>query len=243
MAISSSSFVGSCEECQKSFADGNRAIATVRPSHPTRQDVVASPALPVYYFEMLGTTVFAVTGVLVVARRGLDIFGARVLGIVTALGGGTVRDLIIRAPIFWIEDFNYVWAALVGALAAFLFGHLLSAASRAFLYLDGLGAALFAIAAANKVLLLGFAPPAAVVMGVLTGIGGGLLRDVLASRPTLLMSRDIYATPILLGCALFVTLRGTIPYAGAISAVLIFALRAVSIHRHLEMPVWLTHRD
>jgi uncharacterized membrane protein YeiH len=195
-----------------------------------------------YYAEMLGTAVFAVTGVLSVIRRDLDVFGALVLGIVTALGGGTVRDLIVRAPIFWIEDFNYVWAALAGALAAFVFGHRLARTSRVLLYLDGLGAALFAISAANKVLLLNLSGPVAIVMGVLTGIGGGLVRDVLAGRPTLLMSREIYATPILLGCTVFVGLRGIVPHAAAIGIAVVFGLRGLAILRHLEMPGWLTHR-
>src|SRR5687767_15845834 len=79
-----------------------------------------------YYFEMLGTAVFAITGVLAVTRRGLDVFGALVLGIVTALGGGTVRDLIIGAQPFWIDDFNYVWVAAAGALAAFWVGSVFS---------------------------------------------------------------------------------------------------------------------
>ena len=197
----------------------------------------------VYYFDMLGTAVFAVTGVLAVTRRGLDVFGALVLGIVTALGGGTVRDLIVDAPIFWIEDFNYVWAATIGALIAFSTAHRLSVASRALLYFDGLGAALFTVAAASKVLQLHFAAPVAVVMGVLTGIGGGLIRDVLAGRPTLLMSREIYATPILLGCTLFVGLRAITPYASWIGFATVFGLRAVAIYRRLEMPAWLTHGD
>jgi uncharacterized membrane protein YeiH len=196
-----------------------------------------------YYFEMLGTAVFAITGVLAVTRRGLDVFGALVLGIVTAIGGGTVRDLIIDAPIFWIQDLNYVWAAVVGALVAFSTAHRLSTASRALLYLDGLGAALFTVAAANKVLLLHFSGPVAVMMGILTGIGGGLVRDVLAGRQTLLMSREIYATPILLGCTLFVALRDVIPYAGWIGFVAAFGFRAIAIYRHLEMPAWLTHRE
>ena len=196
-----------------------------------------------YYFEMLGTAVFAITGVMVVSRRGLDVFGAIVLGVVTALGGGTIRDLIIRAPIVWIEDFNYVWAALAGALVAFSIGRALSTASRALLYLDGLGAAIFAVSAANKVLLLHMSAPVAVVMGVLTGIGGGLMRDVLAGRPTLLMSREIYATPILFGCTLFVAVREMTPRAALIAVAAIFGVRALAIYRHLEMPAWLTHRD
>ena len=199
-----------------------------------------------YYFEMLGTAVFAVTGVLAVTRRGLDVFGALVLGIVTALGGGTLRDLIIDAPPFWVNDFNYVWVAGGGALAAFWVGSVFRNAYRGLLYLDALGAALFAVTAANKVLLLGLSGPVAVTMGVLTGIGGGLIRDVLAGRPTLLMSREIYATPILLGCIVFVVFQNAtppIPYAAAIGFAMIFGLRAVAIHRHLEMPAWLTHRE
>ena len=199
-----------------------------------------------YYFEMVGTAVFAITGVLAVTRRGLDVFGALVLGIVTALGGGTVRDLIIGAKPFWINDFNYVWAAAVGALAAFWIGSLFRDVYRGLLYLDAVGAALFAVTAADKVLSLNLGAPVAVTMGVLTGIGGGLIRDVLAGRPTLLMSREIYATPILLGCVAFVLLRGvspSVPYASVIAFAIIFGIRALAIYRHLEMPSWLTHRE
>jgi len=199
-----------------------------------------------YYFEMLGTAVFAITGVLAVTRRGLDVFGALVLGIVTALGGGTVRDVIVGAQPFWIHDFNYVWVASAGALTAFWIGEVFRNGQRALLYFDALGAALFAITAANKVLLLQFGGPVAVAMGVLTGIGGGLIRDVLAGRPTLLMSREVYATPILLGCVAFVLLRAeapSFPYAATVGFTIIFGARAFAIHRHLEMPMWLTHRE
>ena len=197
-----------------------------------------------YYFEMAGTAVFAITGVLAVTRRGLDVFGALMLGIVTALGGGTVRDLVIGVPPFWIGDFNYVWAAAAGSLAAFSIGSLFRNTLRGLLYLDALGAALFAVTAANKVLMLDLSAPVAVTMGVLTGIGGGLIRDVLAGRQTLLMSREIYATPILLGCIAFVLLRGAaVPYASVIGMTIIFGVRALAIYRHLEMPAWLTHRE
>ncbi len=202
--------------------------------------------MSLYYVEMAGTAVFAITGVLAVMRRGLDFFGALTLGVVTALGGGTVRDLIIGVPPFWISDFNYVWVACASALATFWVSSVFRNAYRGLLYLDALGAAMFAVTAAGKVLLLDLSGPVAVMMGVLTGIGGGLIRDVLAGRPTLLMSREIYATPILLGCVAFVLLRRQVPdfpYAGAAGFVVIFGVRALAIHRHLEMPAWLTHRD
>jgi uncharacterized membrane protein YeiH len=202
--------------------------------------------MPLYALEMLGTAVFAITGVLAVNRKGLDAFGALVLGAVTALGGGTIRDVIVRAPVFWIEDINYVWIALAAALAAFFLGRLWRRTYLILLYLDGLGAALFGVVAVDKVLNLHFGAPVAVIMGVLTSIGGGLTRDVLAGRTTLLMSREIYATPILLGCMLYVLLRhfaSDVAFGELLAVTFIAALRAVAIHRHLEMPDWLTSRD
>ena len=198
-----------------------------------------------YYVEMVGTAVFAISGVLAVTRRGLDMFGALILGIVTALGGGTLRDIVLGVPPIWTADFNYVWAACLGALAAFWIGWVFRSAFDAVLYLDAFGAALFAVAAANKALMLGQGASVAVVMGVLTGIGGGLMRDVLAGRQTLLMSRDIYATPILAGCVLFVILRDhlTLRNADLAGIVTIFTLRAVAIHWHLHMPAWLTAQE
>lgn len=199
-----------------------------------------------YFIEMAGTAVFAISGVLAVTRRGLDVVGAVMLGLVTAIGGGTIRDLVVGIRPFWISDFNYAWAACAGALAAFWIGGLFRSALKGVLYLDALGAALFAIAAANKVLVLTGSAPVAVVMGVLTGIGGGLIRDVLAGRQTLLMGRDIYATPILFGCAAFVLLRLAAPDFARPDLVgmgLIFTGRALAIHYHLQMPVWLTAQD
>lgn len=200
-----------------------------------------------YFVELAGTAVFAATGVLAVARRGLDVVGALTLGLVTAVGGGTIRDLLIRHPIFWFENFDYVWAALAGALVTFALSTVVRTLHRGLLYLDAIGAALFAIAAASKVLLdPNLSAPIAVILGVLTGIGGGLLRDVLAGRTTLLMSREVYATPILLGCAVFVGLREWVPafpYPAVVGGTLIFSVRAFAIWRHLEMPAWLVLSD
>ena len=197
--------------------------------------------------ELLGTMVFAMTGVIAVSRRGLDVVGAILLGLVTAVGGGTVRDALMHYPVFWFQDFSYVWAALVGALVAFFLTTIVQNMQRSLLYLDALGAALFTIAAANKVLLdPAFSAPVAVILGLLTGIGGGLLRDVLAGRQTLLMSREIYATPIVIGCTVFVTLRELVPefrHAGPVGASIIFGVRALAIWYRLELPAWLVKRE
>lgn len=199
-----------------------------------------------YTISMIGTAVFAITGVLALRRDGIDVFGALVLGIVTALGGGTVRDLIIDAPVFWIVDFNYVWVAAGSALLTFFIARPFESTQTLLLYLDGFGAALFAIAATDKVLGLGFVAPVAVMLGVWTSIGGGIARDVLAGRPNLLRSREIYATPILLGCTLYILLRAGwpgAPWTGPTALLFIFAFRALVIHRGLQMPAVLsTHR-
>jgi len=200
---------------------------------------------PLYDLQMLGTAVFAATGVLAVNRRGLDVFGGLMLGTVTSLGGGTVRDLIIRAPVFWLVDTNYLLVAIVAALVAFFASRWIHSTYALLLYLDALGAALFGIQATEKVLGLQHGAAIAVSMGVLTSIGGGLLRDVLAGRPTLLMSREIYATPILLGCVLYVVLRRAAldrAAIGLLAVAVIFCIRAAAIRWHVEMPGWLTSR-
>ncbi|WP_433765344.1 trimeric intracellular cation channel family protein [Pseudomonas putida] len=192
-----------------------------------------------YFQEMLGIAVFSITGVLAIKKADVDLFGAVVLGIITAIGGGTLRDLLLDLPMFWIADFNYIWVALFAALLAFFLTQRLQQRYRLLLYLDGLAAALFGLAATEKVLTLHQSAPLAVMMGVLTSIGGGIARDVLAGRVSLLMSREIYATPILLGCTLYVLLRDLLPsiwLAGCVGLVFTFGLRFLAIYRHLQMP-------
>src|SRR5262245_23064408 len=198
--------------------------------------------MPLYEIQMIGTAVFAVTGVLAVTRRGLDLFGAAVLGLVTAIGGGTIRDLIIRVPVFWLEDVYYIWIALAAAVVTFFANQRARSSYALLLYLDALGAALFGVQATEHVLALQLGATTAISMGVLTSIGGGLIRDVLAGRPTLLMSREIYATPILVGCTLYALLRSLSLGPGLLSVAVIafiFCLRASAIRWHIEMPVWL----
>jgi uncharacterized membrane protein YeiH len=158
-----------------------------------------------------------------------------------------VRDLILDVPVFWSVDLSYIWVALGASVAAFV-AHSLLARHRIhglFLYVDGLGAALFAVQATGKVWDLDFGLPVAPVMlGVVTAIGGGLIRDVLAGRPTLLMSRELYAVPVLLGCIVFVILLAYFPeqrFVGSIGCIfLIFGLRAAAIHWKLTVPYWFT---
>lgn len=196
--------------------------------------------------QMLAITAFAITGIIAVSARGIDLFSACVFGAITALGGGTVRDVILGTPVFWSVDLTYIWAALAASLTAFFAKPLFDRQHlfRLMLYLDGFGAALFAVQAANKVWDLGFGVPVApVILGVITAIGGGLIRDVLAGHKTLLMNRDLYAIPVTLGCVLYVLALVYLPEHRFVSAILcmslIFGFRAAVIYWNLRVPHWL----
>lgn len=199
-----------------------------------------------YVIGMLGTVAFAATAVIAVLHQKTDLFGAAVLGLITAIGGGTVRDLILDVPVFWATDLNYVWVSLVASLVTFYCHRFVSQRNiyALMLYLDGLGAALFAIQAANKVQSQAFALPAGpVLLGIVTAIGGGVIRDVLANRTSLIMTRELYAVPITIGCVLYVTLISYFPEQslsiGAGCVFFIFILRAMAIHWNLCVPSWM----
>ncbi len=189
---------------------------------------------------LLATVTFSVSGVLAARDARIDLFGIIVVGVVTAVGGGTIRDIILDVPVFWIADSTYLLAAIVAALAAFFLLESIHRRYTLLLYLDALGVALFASGAIVKTLDMGFGSVIAAVMGVITGIGGGLIRDLLTGRPTLIMSRDLYATPILFGVSVQILLLsygllGT-QAATLVGGALIFGCRAAAIHFHLQMP-------
>jgi len=203
----------------------------------------------IYWIGMAGTVAFTVSAVLTVLPKGTNLWSASVFGIITAIGGGTIRDVILDVPVFWAVDLNYIWVSLGASLAVFISQNFFTRKLiySSILYLDGFGVALFAIEAADKVWYLAFGRPLApIILGIVTAIGGGLIRDVLAGRQTLLMGRELYAIPVLLGCTFYVALLGLLPafrLNGAVVCCLcIFGLRAAAIHWDLSVPEWLAMR-
>ncbi|MGB0120574.1 MAG: trimeric intracellular cation channel family protein [Solirubrobacterales bacterium] len=195
--------------------------------------------------EIAGTIVFAISGVLAVAGRKLDWFGALVVGVVTAVGGGTMRGLILgETPVFWIEDQNYLLFALIGSIAAIPLARTFSGSQPRFessLQLaDALGLALFAIVGASVTLELGFDGSIAVICGILTGVGGGVIRDLLAGQTPLIMRSEIYATAALAGTILFVLMFDTLGtshwVASAVGILTIFGLRMAGLRQSWELP-------
>ena len=194
---------------------------------------------------LVGTVAFAATAVLAVAPRGIDLLTACVMGVLTAIGGGTLRDLILDQPVFWASDLGVLWASLLASLVTFYaYRHLARRRVMAtLLYLDAVGIALFAIQGAAKAWSLQFGLPLGpILLGVITAIGGGLLRDVLAGRESLLMRRELYAIPVTAGCITYAALMATAPQLGNLAAVLciglIFGFRAAAIRWQLRVPDW-----
>lgn len=199
-----------------------------------------------YALLQIGTAVFAITGVLAAARQDMDVLSLIVIGVVTAVGGGTIRDLLLDVPVFWIGDANYLGVSALAALGTFVFERRFRATERALLYLDGLATALFAVLATDKALALGHGAGVALVMGVITGIGGGLLRDVITGHATILLRRELYMTPILVGGMLYMQLRAAAVLDPGqtmlIAVALIATVRIGAIRFDWEFPAWLTYR-
>lgn len=151
-----------------------------------------------------GVFVFAATGALVASRRQLDMVAFLFLASVTGIGGGTLRDLVLgAAPVFWVRDPGFLLACVAAAVTTYFTAHLLESRYRLLLWLDAIGLAAYCVLGAEKSLSLGFGPIVAVVTGVLTATLGGVLRDIIADEPSVLLRREIYVTAALAGSVVY----------------------------------------
>jgi uncharacterized membrane protein YeiH len=198
-----------------------------------------------YYLGLLGMTAFSITGVIAAGKRDMDLFSIVLLGVVTALGGGTLRDIILDAhPIYWIADLTYLWVSVIAAIATFFCIRFFSRLLKLFQYIDALGLALFVILAMEKTSSLGYGNTIAVLMGLITGITGGMVRDILTGRMPLVLGKEFYATPALLGAIMLLFLNHYFPtheYNKLYAISVIIILRIFAIQWGLYYPKWLTY--
>src|SRR5688572_12887073 len=192
--------------------------------------------------ELLGVAVFAVSGVLAAGRKGLDLLGVAVIAIVTAVGGGTVRDLLLdRHPTFWIADTTYLWVILAATILTLGYVRFWIATRRALLVADALGLAFFTVAGVQIAEQAGVTGLIAVLMGVITGVAGGVVRDVLTREiPLVMRPGRLYATAAIVGATSYVLLVrwGVMPDAAALAGMSAIAvLRLMAILWRLELPV------
>lgn len=200
--------------------------------------------------SVFATATLAISGVLQAARSEMDFFGALVLACVCAVGGGSLRDLLIGAtPVFWTQDLIYIFAILIAtgvAIIALKFipegkgiRHLLLD------IVDAVGLGLFAVLGAEKTLQMGFSEPIAVVMGVITGIAGGMMRDILSQNLPFVMRGEVYASAAIIGTISYTFIRLYFPETVAIVAGMgiIIAIRLISVYLGISIPQVTFRRD
>ncbi|EGQ8540453.1 TRIC cation channel family protein [Vibrio parahaemolyticus] len=200
-----------------------------------------------YMIDLFGTAIFAVSGVLLAGRLKMDPFGVIVLGSVTAIGGGTIRDMALGAtPVFWITDTTYLWVIFITCLFTMV---LVRRPKRLAWWVlpvcDAIGLAVFVGIGVEKALAYNASGMVAVIMGVITGCGGGIIRDVLAREVPMVLRSEVYATACIIG-GIFHTMAVSMGYdhstallAGVISTLVI---RLGAIRWHLSLPTFAINR-
>lgn len=193
-----------------------------------------------YGLELIGTFVFAISGALAIREREHDMFGAGFTGFITAIGGGTLRDILLDSyPLVWIGDVKFLYAILAGILAAFIFPNFLSKLRRTFFLFDTLGIAFFTVLGVEKSLHLGVRPEIAAIMGMFSAVMGGVIRDTLTNEIPILFRKEIYASACLAG-AIFYLILNSIGVSREVnllaSIVVIITIRMISMKYKLSLP-------
>jgi uncharacterized membrane protein YeiH len=203
---------------------------------------VLPTALPhaLVLLDYFGIAVFAISGALLAAEKRQTLVTFIFFAVITGTGGGTLRDLLIGAPVFWVRTNGVLLICIAAALIVWLSGRR-RIPGKAILWFDAAGIAAYGTYGAAKALSFGIAPVPAFGMGVLTACAGGIIRDVLAGDPSILMRPELYVTAAALASGLFVgfSLLGiALPIAALIAACAGFALRALAIHRGWSLPAY-----
>jgi uncharacterized membrane protein YeiH len=197
--------------------------------------------------DWFGICVFAVTGALVASRKEMDIVGFALLGSVTGIGGGTVRDVLLGVePVFWVGQPSYLVTCIVVSTAMFFVAHIPLSRERLLLWFDAVGLSLFSVTGTVSALATGAGPVIAVAMGVATATFGGIIRDILGGESPVILQQEIYITAALLGAAVLVGLRwlgvSADPSAG-LAFLAAFSLRAAALHWNLSLPRYRVRRQ
>lgn len=194
-----------------------------------------------YFAELFGTFVFAISGALAVKDSEHDWFGASFLGFITAIGGGTLRDVLLGSyPLVWIGNIHFLYAILAGVVVAKIFFSLLDRLRRTLLLFDTLGISLFTILGTEKALELGVRPEIAAIMGMFSAVMGGVIRDTMANETPIIFQKEIYASACLAGaiCYLLLEIFFNVhrEFNVLLSASVIVSLRLLAVRYNLSLP-------
>jgi uncharacterized membrane protein YeiH len=201
----------------------------------------------IHILDLIGLAVFSITGALAAGGKKMDIFGVVVLGCVTALGGGTLRDIILGSrPVFWIADLRNLLVPALAAIATFVVARRWRIPAMSLMYADAIGLAVFTVIGFQKGFELTQKYGIAIIMGVTTGVVGGIIRDVLSGEIPLIFRREIYASASLFGAALFALLSHAqlpIPFNISVSLLATLFLRFAALYWKLGLPILLLKEE
>ena len=195
----------------------------------------------IFVIEVLGTIAFAISGIRLAAAKSFDWFGAYIVGLVTAIGGGTLRDLLLGIPVFWMQSWMYLAVTFLSLVTVIVFRKALVKGMRTLFIFDAIGFALFVVVGIEKSFVAGFPAWVAIAMGIITGSFGGVTRDILINEEPLFFRKDIYATACLAG-GLVYWLMMLIPDASPLvpqicCAVTVVGLRVLAVHYNWSLPL------
>lgn len=197
--------------------------------------------VPTFYqiLDFIGTMAFAISGTRLAAAKRFDIFGAYVVGVTTAIGGGTMRDVLLGVPVFWMTNAFYLICSAIAVVWVVIFRKQLVRQDNTWFLFDAIGLALFTVVGIQKTLVCHYPMWCAIIMGAMTGAAGGVLRDVLINEVPLIFRKDIYAMASVLGGIVFyICMRiGIDPNLNAIIAgATVIAARLLSVKYHISLP-------
>jgi uncharacterized membrane protein YeiH len=193
----------------------------------------------IYILDLIGTCVFAISGSLSGAKKRLDVLGVGVIGFVTAIGGGTIRDLILDVPVCWVKDMNYLFVITLGILLAIFFKSKLDRFKRAFFLFDTIGIAVFTIIGTEKALHLEYSAVVAIILGVNSAVSGGVIRDTLCNDIPLIFHKEVYASACLAGGIIFLILNYfniNVDVSTLTTIFVVIIIRVLSIKYHWNLP-------
>jgi uncharacterized membrane protein YeiH len=194
---------------------------------------------PIQLLDYAGVAVFAATGALAASRKQLDIIGFLFLAGATAIGGGTIRDLILNIPVFWLSNTDYIFICVIVAVAVFFTAHRIESRYKLLLWLDAVGLAAFSVMGAVKGLTVTGSAPVAIITGILTATFGGVLRDLLAHERSVILTHEIYVTAALAGAATYtiIDIAGLPMQVSAVVAFLVaFGIRGGALRYGWRFP-------
>lgn len=193
-----------------------------------------------FILEVIGTVAAAISGIRLAATKNFDWFGAYTVGLVTAIGGGTLRDMLLGIPIFWMQTWWYLGVTALSLFTVVVFRSILVSREKILFIFDSIGLALFCVIGIHKTLAIDYPMWVAAVMGIVTGAFGGVLRDILINDEPLVFRKDIYATACLAGALVYwiILLSGGSYMAQQLScAGTIILLRVLALKYDLSLPV------